>query len=159
MENLHLPRQLTAPRYAGLIWAGIIAIMTFTSCGVGESGQHEISVDRLYNEQKAGGEMFVVDVRTEPEFVNERLEFADGQIEYDLLEKNLDGLPTDKSALIYCFCRSGRRSGIATAYLREIGYENSYNVSGGILAWKEAGYPVVSGSLKEPLSSRSPGRN
>ncbi len=39
---------------------------------------------------------------------------------------------TKKTAVL---CRSGRRSAMAIMQLQALGYENLYNVQGGILAW------------------------
>jgi rhodanese-related sulfurtransferase len=46
-------------------------------------------------------------------------------------------------ASVLCICRSGRRSGDATARLRKAGID-AINVSGGMTAWAESGLPVVS---------------
>ena len=45
----------------------------------------------------------------------------------------------DKDQDIHIMCRSGKRSMNACMFLEENGYENLYNVEGGILGWKEAG--------------------
>ena len=45
----------------------------------------------------------------------------------------------NKNQDIHIMCRSGKRSMNACMFLEENGYENLYNVEGGILAWKEAG--------------------
>jgi rhodanese-related sulfurtransferase len=39
------------------------------------------------------------------------------------------------------YCRSGKRSAMATEQLRAAGY-TVYDLEGGITAWKEAGKPV-----------------
>lgn len=40
-------------------------------------------------------------------------------------------------------CRSGRRSQLAAEYVVEhLGFQNVYNVEGGILKWMEQGYPT-----------------
>lgn len=91
--------------------------------------------------------MFVIDVRTEPEYRAVRLAFVDVRITHDSIETNLQALPSDKTTLIYSFCRGGVRSDVSTRYLRSIGYVNAYNVTGGMLAWQEKGYPTVSDSL------------
>ncbi len=53
-------------------------------------------------------------------------------------EQSLEILKS-KNEDIHIMCRSGKRSMNACMFLEENGYENLYNVSGGILAWKEAG--------------------
>ena len=54
--------------------------------------------------------------------------------------QNLDKIPTDKTVILTC--RSGNRSGQATEFLRQNGYDNVHNMSGGINAWKAAGLTV-----------------
>ena len=56
------------------------------------------------------------------------------------LGARLDEVPTDRD--VYVHCRMGGRSARAVDYLRAVGRANSYNVSGGIEAWDEAGLPV-----------------
>jgi len=53
---------------------------------------------------------------------------------------NLDQVPTDKQVIVTC--RSGNRSGQVAQYLRENGFDNISNMSGGIVDWQAAGYPV-----------------
>lgn len=59
------------------------------------------------------------------------------------LPARLAEVPRDRDVLL--FCRSGNRSGRATALLRERGYERALNVAGGIAAWQRAGLPVTRG--------------
>ncbi|MCA0151670.1 rhodanese-like domain-containing protein [Winogradskyella vincentii] len=42
----------------------------------------------------------------------------------------------DKSKNYYVYCRSGGRSGQACAVMNQLGFENAFNLSGGILEWK-----------------------
>ena len=46
-----------------------------------------------------------------------------------------DKIATDKPVIIQC--RSGKRSAAAIAQLQTLGFDNLYNLEGGILAWKE----------------------
>jgi rhodanese-related sulfurtransferase len=49
---------------------------------------------------------------------------------------------TDLNKLVIS-CRSGRRSLLAAEYvIKHLGFQNVYNVEGGILRWIEQGYPV-----------------
>jgi len=104
-----------------------------------------VTVTQLHDLVASGQRVYLLDVRTEEEFRAERLRFTDDRIPYDSLSFYVERLPRDKSTPIYTFCRAGRRSGIAADFLKSIGYENVYNVAGGILAWKEAGYETVTG--------------
>ena len=91
----------------------------------------------------------LLDVRTEAEFESGHLrnarriivdEFVLGEYEKKL-GKLLGKLANDAPVIVYC--RSGRRSGIAQGVLVEDGYSNIRNLEGGILAWGEAGLPIV----------------
>ena len=42
----------------------------------------------------------------------------------------------DKSKEYYVYCRSGARSAQACALMQQQGFENTYNLQGGILEWK-----------------------
>ena len=93
----------------------------------------------------SGEDIFLLDVRRDSEFVAERLVFTDLRITHDSIEAHLASLPPDKMTPIYCFCRGGVRSDYAARYLISIGYNNAYNVSGGMLAWKENGFETAKG--------------
>ncbi|MCH4551396.1 rhodanese-like domain-containing protein [Aestuariibaculum lutulentum] len=41
----------------------------------------------------------------------------------------------DKSKNYYVYCRSGNRSGQACSIMEQLGFENAYNLEGGIMAW------------------------
>ena len=47
---------------------------------------------------------------------------------------------TDKKIVIYC--KAGVRSRMACEALKEKGFNNLYNLSGGILNWKAEGFPL-----------------
>jgi len=49
-------------------------------------------------------------------------------------------LPRDKEIIVTC--RTGNRSSQVADLLREQGFDNVHNMSGGIVAWEEAGYAV-----------------
>ena len=41
----------------------------------------------------------------------------------------------DKTKNYYVYCRSGNRSGQACAIMNQLGFDNAYNLLGGILEW------------------------
>lgn len=104
-----------------------------------------ITVHELWQKKIAGEPFFLLDVRTEAEFIAGRLAFADVLIPHDILPGNLHKLPSDKGMPIFNFCRSGRRSAGTTQFLRSIGYAQAYNVTGGILEWIRSGYNIETG--------------
>jgi len=49
----------------------------------------------------------------------------------------------DKSKTYLVYCASGSRSVGAVNTMKQMGFENVYNLKGGIEHWKSAGMPVV----------------
>ncbi len=116
-------------------------------------------------EQAAPGAQIIQDVSTveanalildhqgDPDFVlldvRTPVEYADGHLEGSVLidyysetfSDQLNELDKAKPYLIYC--RSGGRSGRALNTMRNLGFEEVYNVLGGILQWEADGFPTV----------------
>ena len=72
---------------------------------------------------------FWIDVRTADEFNKTHVPEA-VNIPYEEISDRIAEVTTDKDALIYVYCRSGRRSGIAREALSEAGYSNVVNIGG-----------------------------
>lgn len=70
--------------------------------------------------------MVVIDVRTLPEWDAGHLEDAI-HIPLDIITSEITNKVKDKSTPIALYCRSGRRSGIATQQLRQMGYTSVEN--------------------------------
>jgi rhodanese-related sulfurtransferase len=51
--------------------------------------------------------------------------------------------PADKSARIVVYCRSGHMSTIVAGELVKAGYTNVWELQGGMVAWEEAGLPII----------------
>ena len=95
-----------------------------------------------FSELVADSKVVVLDVRTVAEFTEGHIEGAIliDQGQSDFVERAKATLPIEKKIAIYC--RSGRRSANAAGKLADIGYK-CVNLKGGIIAWKDAGKPVV----------------
>ncbi len=92
--------------------------------------------DDWIEELNADTNAVILDVRTEEE-VNEgkipnaiHLDFLKGQEFLTQLEA------LDKTKNYYVYCRSGNRSGQTCAIMNQLGFENAYNLVGGILEWE-----------------------
>jgi rhodanese-related sulfurtransferase len=71
------------------------------------------------------------------------IESTDEFIPLDEIEGRLDAFP-QRDAKIVVYCRSGATSAKAAAELVRLGYTNVWNLKGGMIAWQEAGYPLIS---------------
>jgi rhodanese-related sulfurtransferase len=49
----------------------------------------------------------------------------------------------DPARRVIVYCRSGHRAALAAATLKDMGFENVANLTGGISAWQEAGLPMT----------------
>jgi rhodanese-related sulfurtransferase len=88
------------------------------------------------------GEKFhFIDVREDHEFAQDHARGA-RHIGRGVLERDIETLIPDKHAPIVLYCGGGYRSALAADSLRKMGYENVQSMSGGIRAWREAGYSL-----------------
>ena len=68
---------------------------------------------------------------------------TDSFIPYDQVEKQIRQLPARKDAKILLYCQSGRMSDIAARTLVRLGYTNLWHLKGGMVEWRQQGYPVL----------------
>ena len=61
----------------------------------------------------------------------------------------------DKNKPVYVYCLSGGRSGAAAAQMRKSGYENVYELKGGMNAWKADNKPVQGKTTVPQMSMES----
>ena len=118
----------------------LLAVLGLTSaCGQGNFENTDV---QGFAELIADSGVVILDVRTAAEFAEGHIQGAIliNQGQSDFVEKAKSALPIDKKIAIYC--RSGRRSANAAGKLADIGYK-CVNLKGGIIAWKDAGKPVV----------------
>ncbi|MDO7597735.1 MAG: MBL fold metallo-hydrolase [Pseudomonadota bacterium] len=92
-------------------------------------------------------ELFILDVRERDAYEQGHIPNAKslprGQLELRVNQELVD--PTQR---ILVYCEFGRISTLATATLREMGFQRAVALDGGMKAWREAGYPINSGPKK-----------
>lgn len=87
----------------------------------------------------------LIDVRTPAEYVGE-LGHIEGTELVELGPELMKFLESgDHDQQIVFVCRSGARSGQATMASRQMGFKNTFNMTGGMLRWNELAYPAVKG--------------
>jgi rhodanese-related sulfurtransferase len=94
------------------------------------------------NARIESGDVEILDVRTPEEYAQGHVEGATliDFYEPDFADRIAE-LDRDTEYVVYC--RSGNRSGQATAMMTEQGFSAVNDVDGGIVAWEAAGLPVT----------------
>lgn len=123
----------------GLIIMLLISLSLFgiTACG-GENGKastyEQITAEQAKTIIDTEQDYIIIDARTEEEFAEGHIEGAILIPEYEIASRAEKELP-DKEQLILVYCRSGRRSKIASEELVKLGYTNVKEF-GGIIDWQ-----------------------
>jgi rhodanese-related sulfurtransferase len=112
----------------------------YTTISVSEAKELILNTSNLY----------LLDVRTQSEFDAGYIEGA-YLIPHTEIQSRTDELPTNKSDPILVYCRSGRRSADASQILIDLEFQRVFNMDGGIIAWKDAGYEIIVISASNPF--------
>jgi GrxC family glutaredoxin len=96
---------------------------------------------RLMNKEDA----LVLDVRTQEEFLQGHIPGATN-IPLGLVDARISDIHERKSSPVIIVCQSGNRSMQAARSLKKHGFEDIYNMSGGMVSWQQANLPVISGN-------------
>lgn len=126
----------------------LIAILLGTTavlagCSSSSTSVENVSADQFLTASAEPGTV-VVDVRTPAEFAAGHV---DGAVNIDVESGNfaseIAALPKDTTYAVYC--RSGRRSTLATDQMAEAGFTSLVNLQGGVADLQAAGAPIVTG--------------
>jgi len=103
---------------------------------------NEVSVAEVKKMIDDKEEIILLDVRDKEEYVIEHIPGAIN-ISRGILELKAHLVVPDKTKKIIVYCGVDLRSPLATKTLNDLGYRKAVNMTGGLRAWKEAGYPVL----------------
>ena len=117
-----------------------LALFTLVGCKGEEMNNtyEQITQEEAKRIMDTQNDYVLLDTRTDEEFAEGHIEGAIMIPEYEIADK-AEGVIPDKDTLILVYCRSGRRSKIASMLLVELGYTNVKEF-GGIIDWK---YEIV----------------
>jgi glyoxylase-like metal-dependent hydrolase (beta-lactamase superfamily II)/rhodanese-related sulfurtransferase len=108
-------------------------------------GLPELSVEEVGRLIASGGssERLLLDVRQPDEYLGD-LGHVPGAILIPLpqLPARLSEIEGYREKTVIAICRSGSRSAKATALLKDAGFRDVWNMTGGTLAWRANGFPV-----------------
>ncbi len=111
----------------------------FASKQMTGEGFYNVSPEEV---QEKKSSVTLIDVRRPDEFHGVLGHIAGAK--FVTLETDLRNvLPTmDKDATYVFICKSGGRSGSATAFAQSLGFKTVYNMEGGMMRWNQLGLPV-----------------
>ena len=96
----------------------------------------DITVDEVKKRMDAGEELHLIDVR-EP-YENEDFNIGGILLPLGMIQTmQIDEIEDLKDKEVIFYCRSGNRSGQAAMFLDMMGFTNTKNLVGGMVAWED----------------------
>lgn len=117
----------------------IVALLS-ASCGKGSQDDSSLVTPKELSIVQE--DITLIDVRTPVEFEQGHLE---NSVNINIADPSFrDEIgKLDKSEPVYVYCKVGGRSAKAASLLREMGFEEVYDLEGGIRNWEKSGMKVV----------------
>ncbi len=119
----------------------VASVFVLTACGGNGGKVTNLNVND-FAKKITDSSVTLVDVRTPGEFASGHIagatnvDFESGNFEQDIQK-------LDKTKTYAVYCRSGNRSGQATALMVEDGFKAVFNLDGGVINWSGAGQALV----------------
>lgn len=118
----------------------VASVFTLTACG--STGAVTTMNVNDFAKKASDTSIVLLDVRTPGEFAAGHIAGATNiDFESGTFEAHIQRLDKRKSYAVYC--RSGNRSGQATALMAKDGFKTIFNLDGGLINWQIAGNAVV----------------
>ncbi len=121
--------------------AGVVYVQYMAAFGRERATYRTISAAEAKSIMESDSSLLILDVRSNVEYESSHLKDAVNVPLQNLTSRLVE---FDKNAAILVYCGSGQRSSQACTILVERGFTKVFNIQGGIAAWREAGYLVVS---------------
>jgi hydroxyacylglutathione hydrolase len=99
-----------------------------------------MTVHQLKARLESGDDIFVLDIRDQLEWNSGRIA-GSTHIFAGHIAGRLNEIPRNKPVAVTCSV--GHRGGVAASILLRAGFTSVYNVLGGTVAWRQAGFPLV----------------
>lgn len=125
-----------------LLW---VLLWTISCTQSSENQDNTVSViaPKVFQQKLAETpDAILVDVRTPAECAEGVLENSQ-QINYSDADFEQKITALDKSKPVFVYCKSGGRSGRTASILQKAGFQQVYDLEGGITAWKNEGLNIV----------------
>lgn len=99
-----------------------------------------VSAEEVKGWLDEGEAVTFLDVRDEDEFAAGHIEGAI-HVPYEQVASSAEKLPKNHSIVLYCI-HSAHRAPAATKTLKALGFSSVFVLEGGLVAWREAGFPI-----------------
>jgi len=122
----------------------VIAVITsllLAGCSTTTTGATNMNVSEFSKKITESG-VVILDVRTPGEFAEgyiegaQNIDFQSGNFENEIAA-------LDKNVTYAVYCRSGNRSGQAAKIMHDAGFNDVYNLDGGVIDWTSEGMLLV----------------
>jgi rhodanese-related sulfurtransferase len=140
--NLGMPTHLTEALRTNMSGGKTVAEMLMDASAVVPF----MSLRELKTHIESGADdLLILDVREREQFQQGRVMGA-RLLPRGQLELRVNSELPDPTRRILVYCELGQISTLATATLREMGFQRAIALDGGMRAWRDAGYPMESGA-------------
>ncbi len=124
--------------YLFLALAVIVGLLIYNLIVGGKGSVGPLAATEMVNHREA----VVIDVRPAADFAQGHIINA-LNIPMNGFKNQMATLTKHKGKPIIVNCRSGAQSSVACGHLRKAGFEEVYNLQGGIMAWEAASLPLT----------------
>ncbi len=141
-------RRVGVDRVVGYLDGGISAWIT---AGLATNSIRQISAEDLHNMVTSTSDFVLLDVRAPSEYEENHIR---GAINIPVADLRTRFNELDKDKLTVLICSSGNRSSLGTSILASHGFNNIYNVAGGMTGYSTAGFTKECKLCINPHGSR-----
>ncbi|MBX2951775.1 MAG: thioredoxin fold domain-containing protein [Leadbetterella sp.] len=120
----------------------IFLTVTGMACSHAQSTDTKLSAKEFAKKIQSTPDAQVVDVRTPSEFKAGHIKDANN-VDISSPEFKSMAATLDKSKPVFVYCLSGGRSSSAAKYLKDEGYTQIYEMTGGMMEWRNNDLPEV----------------
>ena len=113
------------------------------ACNGGVNSKNRVDAEGLIRMAKADSTVQIVDVRTPEEWMETGRIAGAIPIDYNAQDFDARLLQLNKEKPVIVYCNAGSRSTKAAEEMRELGFKNVINYSGGMKDWKKKGHETV----------------
>lgn len=130
----------------------VLLLFTAVSCQSQSGSADTKNSPDQFEQGIQSGNIQVLDVRKATEFKTGHIKNA-LQADWTNKDQFFDRIQyVDKDRPVYIYCIAGGRSAAAAEWMRSNGYKSVIELSGGLLAWKNAGKPVEGSSNEKQMT-------